>query len=116
VGRIFQLGVNIFMAHVEVSPEPRMLGTFRTRNPPRTEPRRCCMTGRRRDDLCVNGGWIFKSGVSILMALANLSPEPGMLGTYRARDPLRKEQPRRYIALFATAYAFQGRAPKSPPR
>jgi hypothetical protein len=33
-----------------------MLGTFRTRNPPRTESRRWCMTGRRRDDLSVNGG------------------------------------------------------------
>ena len=39
-----------------------------------TESRRRCMRGRRRDNLSVNGGWILKSGVSILMALVNLSP------------------------------------------
>ena len=87
------------MAHVDLSREPTMLGNFRTRNPPRTESRRRCMGGRRRDNLSVNGGWILKSGVSILMTLANLSHEPKILGTSRTRDPLRKEQPRHYICL-----------------
>jgi hypothetical protein len=100
------------MAHVKLSPEPRVLGTFRTRNPPRTESRRRCMAGRRRGDLFVNGGWIFKSGVSIPMTLVGLSPEPKVLGTWRTRHPLRKEQPRRYM-YFHSRTNFQ-EEPRGP--
>ena len=93
------------MAHVKhLSREPTMLGNFRTRNPPRTESRRRCMGGRRRDDLYVNGGWIFKSGVSVLMTLVNLSPEPRMLGTWRTRHPLRKDIRRRCIYFHSRTH------------
>jgi hypothetical protein len=85
------------MAHVDLSPEATTPGYYRTQIPPRTESRRRCVRGRRRDDLSVNGGWILKSGapVSIRMTLVNPSPELRMLGTWRTRHPLRKEKRRR---------------------
>ena len=92
------------MAHVDLSREPTMLGNFRTRNPPRTESRCRCMRGRRRGDLSVNGGWIFKSGVSILLTLVDLSPEPRMLGTWRTRHPLWKEKRRRCIYFHSRTH------------
>jgi hypothetical protein len=46
------------------------------------------------------------------MTLANLSPEPKMLGTSRTRHPLRKEQPRHYICFHShTHFQEESRGP-----